>query len=328
MAVRVSGVVRLVRHGRAAAGWNVDPDPDLDDVGRQQAAKVGAELIAIGSLAVVTSPLLRCRSTARFYADRAAHSVTVEPAVAEIPSPEGIEMADRVDWLRSAMQGTWADLGPRYTSYRDEIVDFVQGCVGDTVIFSHFIAINAVIGACLDDDRLVIRRLDNCSVTTVAVGSDRLRLVAGRHRSGHADSLSWRRVRLGDRQIPGKRGNVDHDDSNDPVPPLEFVELAGSCWPPARPLIVAGCAAGDDSSPVITVPVFTVEPTASSGPSTEPTVATTVPVVADPTVPDTTRRPRPRCHRSPPRRRRRRSGSCCCAATGSVRPVSALPPRS
>jgi len=179
MAVRVSGVVRLVRHGRAAAGWDIDPDPDLDDVGRQQAARVGAELIAIGSLAVVTSPLLRCRSTARFYADRAAHSVTVEPAVAEIPSPEGIEMADRVDWLRSAIQGTWADLGPRYTSYRDEIVDFVQGCVGDTVIFSHFIAINAVIGACLDDDRLVIRRLDNCSVTTVAVGADRLRLVQG-----------------------------------------------------------------------------------------------------------------------------------------------------
>ena len=61
-----------------------------------------------------------------------------------------------------------------------------------------------------------------------------------------------------------------------------FALAAGSA------LIVAGCAAGDDSSPVITVPVFTVEPTTSSGPSTEPSVATTVPVVADPTVPDTT----------------------------------------
>lgn len=182
----MSAVVRLVRHGRAAAGWNTDPDPDLDDLGRQQATSVADELMTLGPLAVVTSPLLRCRSTARFYADRSGQAVTVEPAVAEVPSPEGIEMADRVEWLRAAMQGTWFDLGPRYTSYRDEIATYVSGCVGDTVIFSHFIAINAVIGACLNDDRLVIRSLDNCSVTTVAVESGRLRLVEG---GSEADTL-------------------------------------------------------------------------------------------------------------------------------------------
>ena len=35
----------------------------------------------------------------------------VEPAVAEIPSPEGVAMADRIEWLRVAMRGTWSDLG-------------------------------------------------------------------------------------------------------------------------------------------------------------------------------------------------------------------------
>lgn len=172
-------IVRLVRHGRAAAGWNIDPDPDLDELGRQQAAQVAADLMTIGPMTVVTSPLLRCRSTARFYADLAECSPTIEPAVAEIPSPEGIDMEDRVDWLRAAMQGTWTDLGQRYTTYRDEIVDFVRRCPGNTVIFSHFVAINAVIGACLDSDGLVIRSLDNCSVTTVAIDGDRLRLVEG-----------------------------------------------------------------------------------------------------------------------------------------------------
>jgi broad specificity phosphatase PhoE len=33
------------------------------------------------------------------------------------------------------------------------------------VVFSHFVAINAVIGSLLSDDRLVIRSLDNCSIT-------------------------------------------------------------------------------------------------------------------------------------------------------------------
>ncbi len=179
-------IVRLVRHGRAAAGWNVDPDPDLDELGREQSEKVAGELMAIGAFSIVASPLRRCRSTAAYYADRVALPVVVEPAVAEIPSPEGIEMADRVDWLRGAMQGTWADLGQRYTSYRDATVDYVKGCHSDTVIFSHFIAINAVIGACIGDDRLVIRSLDNCSITTVAIEAGRLRLVEG---GSEADTL-------------------------------------------------------------------------------------------------------------------------------------------
>jgi broad specificity phosphatase PhoE len=170
-------IVRLVRHGRAAAGWNVDPDPDLDDLGRRQAAGVADRLIAAGSLTVVSSPLLRCRSTAKVYADLTRQRVTIEPAVAEIPSPEGIEMVDRVEWLRAAMQGTWRDLGPRYVTYRDAIVAYVGECIDGTVIFSHFVAINAVIGACIGDDRLVTRSLDNCSVTTVAIDSAGLRLI-------------------------------------------------------------------------------------------------------------------------------------------------------
>lgn len=178
--------MRLVRHGRAAAGWDVDPDPDLDQVGRRQAADVAVRLNGLGSLSVVTSPLLRCRSTAQAYADLAGRQVRVEPAVAEIPSPEGIDMSDRVEWLRAAMQGTWTDLGRRYTAYRDEVVAFVRSCSDATVVFSHFVAINAVIGACLDDDRLVIRSLDNCSITTIAVESGGLRLVEG---GSEADTL-------------------------------------------------------------------------------------------------------------------------------------------
>ncbi|MBJ7362884.1 MAG: hypothetical protein JHD36_09065 [Ilumatobacteraceae bacterium] len=46
-------------------------------------------------------------------------------------------------------------------------MNFVATREVDTVIFSHFIAINAVIGHCIKDDRLVIDSLDNASVTVV-----------------------------------------------------------------------------------------------------------------------------------------------------------------
>lgn len=182
--------VRLVRHGRAAAGWDVDPDPDLDETGRAQAGVVAAQLAAHWSTssagAIVSSPLRRCRSTAGTYAALVGRPIAVAPEVAEIPSPEGVDMPDRVDWLRAAMAGRWADLDPRYREYRDGVVDFVRGCDDGTVIFSHFVAINAVIGAALDDDRVVIRSLDNCSITTIAVDGDRLVLVEGGH---EADTL-------------------------------------------------------------------------------------------------------------------------------------------
>jgi broad specificity phosphatase PhoE len=170
--------VHLVRHGRAAAGWDTDPDPGLDDLGREQAAATASRLAGLASTgvehAVVTSPLRRCRETAGFLLERwgwPADRMTVVDAVREIPSPPGIPMPERVEWLRRAMTGSWTDLGSPYIDFRDGVVDFVRSRTGSVVVFSHFIAINAVIGACLGDDRVVIDSLDNASVTVVEVGA-------------------------------------------------------------------------------------------------------------------------------------------------------------
>ena len=176
----------LVRHGRAAAGWDTDPDPGLDEIGVRQAATVAARLAPHGPLPVLTSPLLRCRQTAAKLADLWRAEVRVEPAVAEIPSPEGVAMADRIDWLRAAMRGTWADLGSRYIDYRDRAVETLKMVPEDSVVFSHFVAINGVIGAAIGDDQLVVRSLDNCSVTVIDVLDGALQLVEGGH---EADTL-------------------------------------------------------------------------------------------------------------------------------------------
>lgn len=175
----MSAVVRLylVRHGRASAGWDTDVDPGLDDVGRQQAVATAEHLAPLGPLEVITSPLRRCQETASALAGGWGVVPVVEPAVAEIPSPEGVPMADRVTWLRRAMTGTWADLGGRYTAFRDGVVARLAACTTDTVVFSHFVAINAVIGNALGDDRLVIHSLDNASVTVLDVHDGVFRLV-------------------------------------------------------------------------------------------------------------------------------------------------------
>lgn len=181
--------VHLVRHGRAAAGWDLDPDPGLDAHGEEQARQLAhrlAPLCADGSLPIVASPLRRCQETAAPLAARWHVTPVVEPAVAEIPSPPGVPMGERVAWLREAMAGEWAALSARYTDYRDRVVQYAAAIGTDTVVVSHFVAINAVIGACLGDDRVVIRSLDNTSVTLVETTPDGLVLVAAGH---EADTL-------------------------------------------------------------------------------------------------------------------------------------------
>lgn len=184
--------VRLVRHGRATAGWDIDPDPGLDELGREQARRLAERLGPLGDGArdgapyLVTSPLRRCRETAVPLAERWGVEPVVEPAVAEIPSPEGVAMGERVAWLRAAMAGTWSELGDRYTAYRDGVLEAVAALPDGAVVVSHFVAINAVIGACLGDDRLLLRSLDNTSVTVVDVSPEGLALVEAGH---EADTL-------------------------------------------------------------------------------------------------------------------------------------------
>ena len=176
----------LVRHGRASAGWDTHPDPDLDDVGRAQAAALAADLGVGPAQPIVTSPLRRCRETAAPLAAAWDVVAAVDDAVAEIPSPVDVPMEERVAWLRAAITKEWADLGPRYTAWRDAVVARLVAFTEPAVVVSHFVAINAVIGAAIGDDRVVIRHLDNCSRTLVDVDGGRLRLVEAGH---EADTL-------------------------------------------------------------------------------------------------------------------------------------------
>ena len=182
--------IAMVRHGRASAGWDTALDPGLDDLGRKQAEDVASKLdqIFVGKdVEIVSSPLVRCQQTASAFAKLRALPVQVCDEVTEIPSPNGVAIAERVDWLRVVMQGRWSDLDDNYLAFRDRLVEFVRAIEHNTVIFSHFVAINAVVGSLINDDRLVIRSLDNCSVTLLERDANGKLCIA---QSGHeADTL-------------------------------------------------------------------------------------------------------------------------------------------
>lgn len=156
----------LVRHGRASAGYGDDPDPGLDDVGRRQAEAMADRLAPIGPVPMLTSPLQRTRQTAAALERRWNTMAVVDTAVAEIPAPSD-DLAERRVWIQQALRSTWTELGPRYTSWRTMVTDLFLRIHEDTVVVTHFVAINAAIGVATGDDRVLCAPVGNASVTIV-----------------------------------------------------------------------------------------------------------------------------------------------------------------
>jgi broad specificity phosphatase PhoE len=168
----------LVRHGRPLARYDQDHDPGLDEVGAQQARTAAEELAPVGPLPVVTSPLRRTRETAAPFERQWNVAATVDPAVGEINSPTD-DLAARTAWLVDVLRGErrWRDLDEERQHWRDHVLGALLAIDADTLIVTHYIAVNAAVGAATGDDRVVNFRPDNCSCTVLESDGRALSLV-------------------------------------------------------------------------------------------------------------------------------------------------------
>lgn len=166
----------LVRHGRATGGYGADLDPGLDDVGAAQAATMADRLAPLGPLPLLTSPLRRARETADALESRWGTRGIVEPGIGEIPAPVE-DLDERHQWLRGAMGSTYTDLGPRYRSWRTMVSSLLLHLHTDTVVVTHFVAINAVLGVATGDDRVMSTAVGNGSVTVLDHDHDTFEVV-------------------------------------------------------------------------------------------------------------------------------------------------------
>jgi broad specificity phosphatase PhoE len=167
----------MIRHGRAEAGFGESMDPGLDELGHSQALAVAEKMKALGPLPVLSSPLARTQQTAAPLAKLWGVVPLIEEAVAEIPSPKGMTLEARVAWLRKLMAGSWHDASLELGTWRERCIATMAAIPHDTVIFSHYVAINVIAGAALGDDRVVVFSPDNCSVTVFETDGAKLSLV-------------------------------------------------------------------------------------------------------------------------------------------------------
>jgi hypothetical protein len=75
------------------------------------------------------------------------------------------------------LHSNWTDVDDATTAWRDRLIEWVVGAHDDCVVFTHFVAINAVIGNATNDDRVTCMRVANTGVATVSNDGGRLALV-------------------------------------------------------------------------------------------------------------------------------------------------------
>lgn len=167
----------LIRHGKADATWNdSDLDPPLSEVGRAQAEARAAEIAGKGPLPLITSPLRRTRETAAAIERLWNVSAHIEPRIGEITAP-AVASGQRGAWLKDVLQRRWSELDPPLGRWRDRVLDALLGVTRDTVLVSHFVAINVAAGYALGDDRVTCFHPDNCSCTVLDLHGNKLQVV-------------------------------------------------------------------------------------------------------------------------------------------------------
>nr|WP_070959441.1 histidine phosphatase family protein [Hyphomonas sp. Mor2] len=168
-------MIYFVRHGEAAAGWGDHPDPGLSDKGGIQADAVATRLIALDNEHVFSSPMQRCQETAAPFVELSGRTAIIEPAVTEIPTPSDIE--DRRTWLRNLMAGEWSDTPDEVKTWHHNLLETVARLPDQSVVFSHFIAINAIVGHLSGAHSVTVFRPNYCSVTILDRHGSELTLI-------------------------------------------------------------------------------------------------------------------------------------------------------
>ncbi len=169
-------IIYMARHGRAAGSYSDDLDPGLDELGHTQATRAGEQLGGNQPLSILSSPLRRARETAAPLALSLDAEVSIEDRVSEIPSP-GLSLQERGPWLQTVMQGKWQDQTEELQQWQQNMVNCLLALKQDTVIFTHFVAINAMVAAATNSSEVLIFRPDNGSITQFDTRGGKLQLL-------------------------------------------------------------------------------------------------------------------------------------------------------
>ena len=198
----------LVRHAlplRVDATSDGSPaDPELSDLGHQQAQRIAAALELDEVTHLYTSPAARARQTAAPLEAHLGLELVVEEGLAEFDRDHGSYVP--VEELRAEDDPRWHALvkGEMYgvdaAGFQATVVDAVERIAaahpgGRVVLFTHAGATNAYAGHVLGQERPIWFAPAYCSINRLAVSRDGRRGVVSLNETGHVRDLLDQRLR-------------------------------------------------------------------------------------------------------------------------------------
>lgn len=166
----------LVRNARTEEGVGFIENPALDEVGQIQAEGVADLLGSQPRMMLISSPQRRAIETAAPLARRWMTAPAIDETLTLMPLPDAATY-NREAWLKNFMKGNWDAALPFQATWRRECLSKLLRLDRDAVIISHFVVINMIVAAAMEDARTTVFQPDNASISIVDVESGALKLV-------------------------------------------------------------------------------------------------------------------------------------------------------
>jgi len=157
-------MILLIRHAEAAASWGTHPDPGLSDLGQAQAERLADRLLREYDVSgIISSPMQRCQQTAAPFSRRRGLSTQIASEVSEIPTPP--DVPDRREWLNTILSGQWAHMPDTIIAWRQRLMTCLSQLPDHSAVFTHFVAINAIIAGLENHDTVRVFNPGHTSIT-------------------------------------------------------------------------------------------------------------------------------------------------------------------
>ena len=146
----------LVRHGEASASWSEDLDPGLSIDGINQAKKLCEDesLKNLHNFKFISSPRERAQVTSSFLSSKLNKVIEINDVFDEIPA-KGVLLEDKMEWLKSIASMPIKDLPISVQKWNEKIIDTILSINQDSIIFTHFMVMNAVVAYAKQFSKLV-----------------------------------------------------------------------------------------------------------------------------------------------------------------------------
>jgi len=169
----------LVRHGEAAEIWGKHPDPGLSELGIKQSTSLvnNKMLELLDSYSFISSPKLRAKMTAEPLIKKFDKELIINGAYSEIPS-NNIDNSQKKTWLTNVMNAEIKDLPDFVVNWRNNIIKHSLGVSQNTIIFTHFMVINALVGSLLKKSALMYFYPNYASVTKITFENKEVRSIS------------------------------------------------------------------------------------------------------------------------------------------------------